>query len=109
MGQIFSNSQDQPAIEPAIEPAQPASVPVAYPPHLPPLISYFDDIDSVLLVKIVLIGDYSAGKTCLQTRVALDNPQMTEAKTTMGLEFCIKTIYFKGYKVKLQIWDSCMN
>jgi GTPase SAR1 family protein len=92
---------------------------LAYPPHLPPLISYLPsecalgftwNPDSDLVVKIVIIGDYSAGKTWLQTRLVSDSPQMMEENTAShGAEFLIKIVYFKGYKVKLQIWDSCMN
>uniref|UniRef100_A0A7S1B0B5 Ras-related protein Rab-1 n=1 Tax=Noctiluca scintillans TaxID=2966 RepID=A0A7S1B0B5_NOCSC len=57
------------------------------------------------LLKLVLIGDSGAGKSCLLTRFADD--EFTDSYvTTIGVDFRFKTISVDNAVVKLQIWDT---
>ena len=58
------------------------------------------------LFKIVLVGDSGVGKTQLLSRFSR-NEFTLESKTTIGVEFCTKTITNEDGKViKAQIWDT---
>ena len=60
-----------------------------------------DEID----IKILLVGDANVGKTSLLFRYIDDNfPDKHMA--TVGVEYRIKKIEYRGFKIKLQIWDT---
>ncbi|KAH3766548.1 GTP-binding protein YPTC1 [Pelomyxa schiedti] len=57
------------------------------------------------LLKVVLIGDSSVGKSSIITRFADDI--FTETYVyTIGIDFKIKTVEMYGERIKLQIWDT---
>jgi small GTP-binding protein len=58
------------------------------------------------LVKILLLGDSSVGKTCLLPRYVEDTfPE--NIMSTIGLDYRCKMVSSKGgKKIKLQIWDT---
>ncbi|XP_046575615.1 ras-related protein Rab-1A-like isoform X2 [Haliotis rubra] len=58
--------------------------------------------DYDFLFKLVLIGDTGVGKSCLMTRFA-DDTFSFDTKTTVGVDFKIKTILVDGKTIKLQI------
>lgn len=57
------------------------------------------------LVKLLIIGDSSVGKSCLLLRFC-DDSFTPSFITTVGIDFKIRTIELDGEKVKLQIWDT---
>ncbi|CAG8798934.1 3039_t:CDS:2, partial [Dentiscutata erythropus] len=57
------------------------------------------------LIKLLLIGDAGVGKSCLLLRFA-DDSFTPSCKTTIGIEFKIRTIVLDGKRLKLQIWDT---
>lgn len=57
------------------------------------------------LIKLVLIGDSSVGKTCLLLRFS-DNRFPEEHMPTIGIDFKIKMFQVKDTRVKLQLWDT---
>lgn len=57
------------------------------------------------LLKIILIGDPSVGKSSLLLRY-VDNSYEDSYICTIGVDFKIKTIEISGKRVKLQIWDT---
>ncbi|XP_071080229.1 ras-related protein Rab-1A-like [Haliotis cracherodii] len=61
--------------------------------------------DYDFLFKLVLVGDTGVGKSCLMTRFA-DDTFSYDTKTTVGVDFKIKTILVDGKTIKLQIWDT---
>lgn len=57
------------------------------------------------LMKLIVIGDSGAGKSCLLHRFIEDT--FSEDQTqTIGIEYGAKIIDLGGAKVKLQIWDT---
>lgn len=62
------------------------------------------DSDEILL-KLLIIGDQSVGKTCLMLRFCDNNfdPVMV---STIGIDMRTKKIQLDGQQVKLQIWDT---
>ena len=57
------------------------------------------------LYKVVLIGDSSVGKSNILAR--LINREFCEnSKSTIGVEFGLKTLKIGGKSVKAQIWDT---
>ncbi len=54
--------------------------------------------------KILLLGDASVGKTSFTKRYCYNIFNPSE-RLTIGVDFHVKTIELKGFKVKLQIWD----
>lgn len=57
------------------------------------------------LLKIVIIGDQSVGKSSILVRYA-DNVFSDQSISTIGVDFKIKTLTLQGKTVKLQIWDT---
>ena len=57
------------------------------------------------LFKVVLVGDYGVGKTCLLRRFTQDSftPQH---QSTFGIDFTIRWINIDGKVIKAQIWDT---
>jgi len=64
------------------------------------IIMSYDD-----LVKVLIIGDSSVGKSSLLGRYA-DNKFASNIHPTIGMDFKVKMLEHNGRRVKLQIWDS---
>jgi Ras-related protein Rab-8A len=69
------------------------------------------------LVKLIIIGDSSVGKSCILLRFAEDSFPTSHMPTignlffysvafTIGIDFKIKTIVVDDERVKLQVWDT---
>lgn len=57
------------------------------------------------LFKLLLVGDSLAGKSALLLRFADD--YVTQAFIqTIGIDFKVRTIEYRGNRIKLQIWDT---
>ena len=54
--------------------------------------------------KILLLGDASVGKTSFTKRYCYNIFNPSE-RLTIGVDFHVKTIELRSYKIKLQIWD----
>jgi len=57
------------------------------------------------LFKIVLVGDSGVGKSNLLSRFT-KGEFYDETKSTIGVEFAVKSVQVKGKTVKAQIWDT---
>lgn len=57
------------------------------------------------LYKIILIGDINVGKTSIVKRFR-DGTFDTTYRTTIGVDFAIRTVEIDNKQVKLQIWDT---
>jgi small GTP-binding protein len=57
------------------------------------------------ILKIVFAGDSNVGKTNLFTRLT-DDSFNTDSRTTVGVDFRIKTISYEGQVHKIQLWDT---
>lgn len=57
------------------------------------------------LMKLIVIGDSGAGKSCLLHRF-IENTFSEDQTQTIGIEYGAKIIDLGGAKVKLQIWDT---
>lgn len=57
------------------------------------------------LLKYVIVGDSSVGKSCLLLRFA-DDQFNENYMTTIGVDFRFKTVTSNGKNIKLQIWDT---
>jgi small GTP-binding protein len=58
-----------------------------------------------LIIKIVLIGDSSVGKSNILLRY-LRNDFKHDSKATVGVEFGSKNFTIDGINIKAQIWDT---
>ena len=58
-----------------------------------------------VLLKLLLVGDSSVGKTALVCRFA-DDVFEANFVATIGIDFKIKTLDIGGQRVKLQVWDT---
>ena len=56
-------------------------------------------------MKFILVGDADVGKTSLLLKFA-DNKFPENYQATIGVDFRIKTITRKGYKIKIQVLDT---
>lgn len=56
------------------------------------------------IFKVIIFGDAGSGKTTLMKRY-MTNKFISDTKMTIGVDFEIKTIFFNGKTIKLQIWD----
>lgn len=61
--------------------------------------------DYKYLFKVVLVGNSGVGKTCL-VRKFTQGIFPPGQKTTIGVDFMIKTVKVDEDKIKLQIWDT---
>jgi small GTP-binding protein len=61
--------------------------------------------NSLLRYKIVFVGDIAVGKTSIIYRL-LENKFKENYEPSIGVDFCSKSIRYKGKNIKLQIWDS---
>ncbi|ORY86308.1 ras-related protein rab-like protein-10 [Protomyces lactucae-debilis] len=57
-------------------------------------------------IKLLLIGNSSAGKSSLLLRFTSDTYAEEDNQATIGVDFKTKLINFRGQKVKLTIWDT---
>ena len=57
------------------------------------------------IYKILLLGNYSVGKTCFLLRY-MDNTFETDHLTTVGLDYRLVNLEYKSKPIKLQIWDT---
>eukprot|EP00056_Hartaetosiga_gracilis_P014836 m.241016 g.241016 ORF g.241016 m.241016 type:complete len:201 (-) comp17217_c0_seq1:30-632(-) len=57
------------------------------------------------IVKLILVGDQSVGKTNLMMRFSEDKFFQSHAPT-IGIDFKVKGREYDGEKVKVQIWDT---
>jgi Ras-related protein Rab-1A len=57
------------------------------------------------LLKYVIVGDSSVGKSCLLLRFA-DDQFNENYMTTIGVDFRFKTVSSNNKNIKLQIWDT---
>merc|ERR1719419_1923451 len=57
------------------------------------------------LFKIVLVGDSAVGKSNLLWRFT-KNEFYEETKSTIGVEFAVKSVEVEGKTIKAQIWDT---
>lgn len=69
------------------------------------------------LIKLIIIGDSSVGKSCILLRFSEDQFPTSHMPTigillplviiqTVGIDFKIKTIPVDNQRVKLQVWDT---
>ena len=64
-----------------------------------------DDDDYDYMLKMLLVGDTSVGKSCILLRLA-DDEFVNDYISTIGVDFKIKTIRDGKEVIKLQIWDT---
>ena len=64
-----------------------------------------DSEDDSINSKVIFVGDLATGKTEIILRI-LGNPFKENLDTTMGADFMIKYIKFKGQSIKIQLWDT---
>ena len=58
------------------------------------------------VIKVILIGDSSVGKTNILSRLCKDE-FLVESKSTVGVEFASKLIELNNKKlIKMQLWDT---
>ena len=58
-----------------------------------------------LNLKILIVGDSNVGKTSILLKY-IDGKYPDEHVSTIGVENKIKNFEYKGFKVRLQIWDT---
>jgi small GTP-binding protein len=64
-----------------------------------------EDIDVSDLVKLVFLGDSGVGKTNIMN--IFNNMSFNiNSKSTIGVDFAIKTVRIRDNYIKLQIWDT---
>ena len=57
------------------------------------------------LMKFIIVGDVSVGKSCILKRFESDEFQFTSAPT-MGIEFVRKPVQIDNNQIMIQIWDT---
>lgn len=57
------------------------------------------------LFKIILTGDSGVGKSNILSKY-INNEFLHESKSTIGVEFCTKTLFINDSVIKIQIWDT---
>ncbi|XP_077979022.1 ras-related protein Rab-43-like [Glandiceps talaboti] len=63
-----------------------------------------NDNQAQFYFKIVLVGDASVGKTSIIHRFEAGN--FRRQRTTIGIDFTLKTLCIEDKPVKLQVWDT---
>lgn len=58
-----------------------------------------------MMIKILILGESSVGKSCLLMRFA-DNSFSSTFMSTIGIDFKIKKVEIDGQSVRLQLWDT---
>jgi small GTP-binding protein len=58
-----------------------------------------------LSYRVVIIGDFSVGKTCLFNRFIADNYTPYE-QSTVGADYQVRNYEIDGRQVELQMWDT---
>ena len=66
---------------------------------------YSMEVDYDMIIKIVLIGDSSVGKTNIMNKY-LKNVFKEDSRATVGVEFGSKQFIIDNHKIKAQIWDT---
>lgn len=56
------------------------------------------------IFKVVLLGDYAVGKTCIVQRYISDTFD-EDYKATLGVDICSQQLRFGKDEIQLQIWD----
>lgn len=67
-------------------------------------LSYSQNNDGSIVLKLLLIGDHNVGKSKLVSRYR-HNKWDEDAGYTMGVDLEIKTLIIDNCKVRLQLWD----
>ena len=62
-----------------------------------------DDVD--LLIKVVIVGDSSVGKTNLLSRF-VNNSFNEDSRNTIGVDFSAVDLSINGQNIKAQFWDT---
>ena len=62
-------------------------------------------LDYDYIMKYILIGDTSVGKSTILNKFINDS-FMAESNPTMGVEFATKKVNVDGSTIKIQIWDT---
>jgi small GTP-binding protein len=57
------------------------------------------------LLKLLLIGESSVGKSCILLRYA-ENKFQESFFTTVGIDFKVRQCVLSGRRVRLQVWDT---
>jgi len=57
------------------------------------------------LAKIIVVGDGAVGKTAITIRFA-EGRFDEQYKMTIGVDFAMRIVKVRGYRIKLQIWDT---
>jgi len=70
-----------------------------------PNISLLKTLDSLVSLKILVIGEAGVGKSSLMLRF-IEEKFTADILPTVGLDFRVKVLDLKGYSVKLSIWDT---
>ncbi|XP_043922461.1 ras-related protein Rab-12 [Protopterus annectens] len=56
-------------------------------------------------LQVIIVGSRGVGKTSLMERFT-DDTFCEACKSTVGVDFKIKTVELRGLKIRLQIWDT---
>ena len=64
-----------------------------------------DGKEADIIIKLLLLGDSSVGKTSILTNYNEDKFEQ-DAIGTIGVAYVYKIISYKNMKIKLQIWDT---
>ena len=60
------------------------------------------------VIKIVLLGDASTGKTCFSIAWDKGVPNTGESKPTLGVGFISKQVEICGTQYTIQLWDTAV-
>jgi small GTP-binding protein len=58
------------------------------------------------IIKIIIIGDSSVGKSSITTRYVSNIYEPTSMLQTLGIDVQLKNILYKDINVQLQLWDT---
>ncbi|ELU01105.1 hypothetical protein CAPTEDRAFT_94333 [Capitella teleta] len=58
-----------------------------------------------IVVRLILVGDSSVGKTCMICRFAEGDVELPMG-TTVGIDFKMKHTKVEGKRVRIQLWDT---